>query len=416
MQPNEEDVKRKVTLKLLKDLSPDNCNANRGTDRGRSMLGSSLKKYGAGRSILIDKHGTIIAGNKTVETAQKAGLKDLLVVQTDGTKIIAVQRTDLDMRTDKRARELAIADNRVAEIDLDWNDEVLREVDVDLSQFWNDAELRKLIGQEYEEAPEPQMDRAAELQQKWGTARGQIWEIGKHRVMCGDSTSSNDMTLLMGRDRAECMWTDPPYGVSYVGKTKNKLTIQNDGAAGLEQFLLKAFSSANAHALADGAAVYVAHPAGVLQREFTEAFVGSGWHIHQTLVWVKDSMVMGHSDYHYRHEPILFGYKLGKGRRGRGGAGWYGDNSQTSIFEVPRPKASEEHPTMKPPALVGLMIGNSCPKGGLVFDPFLGSGTTAVAAEQTGRVARCCEIDPGYVAVALERLADMGLKPKLAKS
>jgi DNA modification methylase len=172
------------------------------------------------------------------------------------------------------------------------------------------------------------------------------------------------------------MWTDPPYGVSYVGKTKNKLTIQNDGAAGLEQFLLKAFSSANAQALADGAAVYVAHPAGVLQRDFTKAFVSSGWRIHQTLVWVKDSMVMGHSDYHYRHEPILFGYKLGKGRRGRGGAGWYGDNSQTSIFEVPRPKASEEHPTMKPPALVGRMIGNSCPKGGLVFDPFLGSGTT----------------------------------------
>jgi site-specific DNA-methyltransferase (adenine-specific) len=276
VQPNEEDVKRKVTLKLLKDLSPDNCNANRGTDRGRSMLGSSLKKYGAGRSILIDKHGTIIAGNKTVETAKKAGLKNLLVVQTDGTKIIAVQRTDLDMRTDKRARELAIADNRVAELDLDWNDEVLRELDVDLSQFWNDAELRKLIGQEFEEAPEPQMDRAAELQQKWGTARGQIWEIGKHRVMCGDSTSLGDITLLMGTDRAQCMWTDPPYGVSYVGKTKNKLTIQNDGAAGLEQFLLKAFSSANAQALADGAAVYVAHPAGVLQRDFTEAFVSSG--------------------------------------------------------------------------------------------------------------------------------------------
>ncbi len=324
------------------------------------------------------------------------------------------------MRMDKQSERgnLRIADNRVAELDLDWNDEVLRELDVDLSQFWNDAELRKLIGQEFEEAPEPQMDRAAELQQKWGTARGQIWEIGKHRVMCGDSTSSEEITLLMGTDRAECMWTDPPYGVSYVGKTKNKLTIQNDVASGLEQFLLKAFSSANTQALADGAAVYVAHPAGVFQRDFTEAFVGSGWRIHQTLVWVKDSMVMGHSDYHYRHEPILFGYKLGKGRRGRGGAVWYGDNSQTSIFEVPRPKASEEHPTMRPPCTRGncSWIGNSCPKGGLVFDPFLGSGTTAVAAEQTGRVARCCEIDPGYVAVALERLADMGLETKLAKS
>ena len=139
------------------------------------------------------------------------------------------------MRTDKRARELAIADNRVAELDLDWNDEVLSELDIDLSQFWNDAELRKLIGQEFEEAPEPQMDHAAELQQKWGTERGQIWEIGRHRVMCGDSTSSGDITLLMERDRAQCMWTDPPYGVSYVGKTKNKLTINPL----LQQFLLK---------------------------------------------------------------------------------------------------------------------------------------------------------------------------------
>jgi DNA modification methylase len=194
------------------------------------------------------------------------------------------------------------------------------------------------------------------------------------------------------------------------------LTILNDGSEGLDLFLSSAFLRADTDALANGSAVYVAHPAGALQTAFTKAFCAVGWRIHETLVWVKDSMVLGHSDYHLRHESILFGYKPGEGRLGRGGAGWYGLDSETSVFEVPRPKRSESHPTMKPHALVARMIGNSCPSGGLVFDPFLGSGTTLVAAEQTGRVARCCEIDPGYVAVALERLSEMGLKPKLAKS
>ena len=262
------------------------------------------------------------------------------------------------------------------------------------------------------EAPEPQIDKARQLQAKWKTKRGQVWEVGKCRLMCGDSTS-DDIRILMGTERADCMWTDPPYGVSYVGKTKQKLTIDNDRAVGLGAFLGKTFAKADAHALRPGSAIYIAHPSGALAAEFAAAFVGVGWRIHQTLVWVKDSMVLGHSDYHYRHEPILFGYKVGGGRRGRGGQGWYGSNSETSVFEVARPKASQEHPTMKPPSLVARMVANSCPVGGLVFDPFLGSGTTCVAAAKTGRVARCCEIDPGFMAVALERLSEMGLKPEL---
>jgi DNA modification methylase len=397
----------------LADIKLDEKNANRGTKRGREFIEGSLKKYGLGRSILLDRDGNVIAGNKTLEAFRAAGGTEIVVIGTQGDALIAVQREDLTIDS-RKGRSLAIADNRASEIDLDWNPEVLASLDLKLGDFFDDRDMRRVMGDLAPEieAPEPQLDKATELQAKWKTARGQVWEVGKCRLMCGDSTS-DDVRVLMGAERADCMWTDPPYGVSYVGKTKQKLTIDNDRAVGLAAFLGKAFDKADANALRPGSAIYIAHPSGALAAEFAAAFVSVGWRIHQTLVWVKDTMVLGHSDYHYRHEPIPFGYKVGGGRRGRGGQGWYGSNSETSVFEVARPKASQEHPTMKPPSLVARMVANSCPLGGLVFDPFLGSGTTCVAAAKTGRVARCCEIDPGFMAVSLERLSEMGLKPEL---
>ncbi|MDE3131411.1 MAG: site-specific DNA-methyltransferase, partial [Acidobacteriota bacterium] len=264
--------------------------------------------------------------------------------------------------------------------------------------------------------------RADELREKWGTALGQLWTIesraapGKrHRLLCGDSTKPESVTRLLGDERADCMWTDPPYGVSYVGRTKAKLTLANDTLAGskLFDFLCACFVAADKHALKEGAAVYVAHPAGALSLQFLLAFEHAGWRLHQTLVWVKDSMVLGHSDYHYAHEPVLFGYTPAKsGRRGRGGEGWYGDNAQTSVFEVARPKASEEHPTMKPVELVAPMLRNSTPPAGLVYEPFSGSGSTMAACEATGRVCGAVELDPKYVAVALERMNASGLQPE----
>jgi DNA modification methylase len=222
----------------------------------------------------------------------------------------------------------------------------------------------------------------------------------------------------MGSARAHAMWTDPPYGVAYVGKNKAALTIANDDLKGdaLREFLVRGFSAAGRRALGDGAAVYVAHPAGALSLEFLLAFREVGWRLHQTLVWKKDSFVLGHADYHYAHEPILFGYVPGAGRRGRGGEGWYGDNAQSSVFEVPKPRSNEEHPTMKPVELVASMLRNSVPVGGIVYEPFSGSGTTLVAAESTGRIGHGIELDPKYVAVALERLSAMGLQPELDSS
>lgn len=252
------------------------------------------------------------------------------------------------------------------------------------------AEVQDL---EEDEVPEPPAKAVSRL--------GDLWTLGDHLALCGDATEHGSYAAL--NRRAVCMWTDPPYGVSYQGKTKDALTIENDKAEGLAELLAGAFAQAD-DVLEPGAAVYVAHPAGAQSVTFGMAFVGQGWRLHQTLVWVKDSMVLGHCDYHYRHEPILYGYKAAEsGRRGRGAEGWYGGHSETTVFEFPSPRVNREHPTGKPVRLVATMLKNSTQPGDDVVDPFLGSGSTLVAAEQLGRRAFGCELDPRYCDVIVER-------------
>src|SRR5271154_1487128 len=205
-------VKPKLRVVPIAQLILDEKNANRGTKRGRQLLGKSLEKYGAARSVVVDRNNRVIAGNKTVEAARAAGMKSISVIETDGSSLVAVQRGDLDLKRDKRARELAIADNRVGELDLEWNPEVLASLDVDLKQFWNENELNALLkGFRSSDlsAPEPKIDQAAELQKKWKTRRGQIWQIGRHRLMCGDSASASDVAAVMDGKIAKLCATDP---------------------------------------------------------------------------------------------------------------------------------------------------------------------------------------------------------------
>jgi ParB/RepB/Spo0J family partition protein len=391
----------------------------RKNDEAVAAVAASIKRFGFGAPILARRaNREIIAGHTRWKAAQQLGLDS-----------VPVRLLDLDPVD---AHLLALADNRLGE-EASWNDEMLAAVLADLKAHeadlaatgFSDGELAKLLSDaaalpESREAPDAEPSRADELRAKWGTEPGQLWTIeshsapGKtHRLLCGDSTKADDVARVMGAERAACMWADPPYGVAYVGKTRAKLTLANDRLTGerLYEFLCAAFVAADKHALAPGAAIYIAHPAGALSLQFLLAFEHAGWRLHQTLVWVKDRMVLGHSDYHYAHEPVLFGYTPGEGRRGRGGDGWFGDNAQTSVFQVPRPKASEEHPTMKPPELVAAMVRNSAPAGGLVFEPFSGSGSTLAACEGTGRACNAIELDPKYVAVALERMLVMGLSP-----
>jgi DNA modification methylase len=185
-------------------------------------------------------------------------------------------------------------------------------------------------------------------------------------------------------------------------QTKAKLRIENDGEAGLEALLAESFAAADT-ALSDGARLYVAHPAGELSLTFGTCFVAQGWKLRQTLVWVKDAFVLGRSDYHYRHEPVLYGHKPGEERIGRGAAGWYADNAQDSVLEVARPRRSEEHPTMKPPQLVERCLRQSTRRGDRVLDPFAGSGSMLVACERTGCAARLLELDPRFCDVIVAR-------------
>jgi DNA modification methylase len=228
----------------------------------------------------------------------------------------------------------------------------------------------------------------------------------------GDATKKEDVARLMGGEKAICMWTDPPYGVKYIGKTKEALTIENDDAGGLYCLLFDAFTNAQ-FACVDSGHFYIAHPPGALSLTYGDVIRKLGWRLHQTLVWVKDSMVLGHADYHYRHEPIYYGYFPGDGRPGRGkheGTLWVGNHSQTTIFEIPRPKRSESHPTMKPVALIEAQLVNSTPIEGSVLDLFLGSGSTLIACEKLDRKCYGMEIDPHYCDVIIKRWEDFTCK------
>jgi DNA modification methylase len=356
----------------------------------------SIKRFGWTNPVLARREDkVVIAGHTRLEAAKKLGLDKVPVIWLDLDPV--------------SARLYNLADNKLGEFS-QWDDDLLAGILRELQQedeaglaiagFGEDA-LQAILEETKPRGGTDPDDAPAAPEESW-VKPGDLFLLGKHRLLCGDSTKPNDVARLMRVEKARCMWTDPPYGVDYKGGTRKRLRIANDGAEGLEALLNSAFASAN-DALQDGAAIYVAHPAGANSVTFGVSFVAAGWRLHQTLVWVKDSLVLGHSDYHFKHEPILFGYRPAKGRWGRGWEGWYGDDSQVSVFEVPRPKRSEEHPTMKPVELITRMLANSTRQGDLVYEPFSGSGSTLMACEVLSRKCRAIEIDPRFVQVAIER-------------
>ena len=395
-------------------------NANAHTPRGLGMLANSIGKDGWIGGLTVAADGETFDGSARLETlADLMPDAEPIVVHTDGQRPVVVVRDDIPSADDPRAKRLGIAANRVQQVDYAPDAAVLAQLasEIDLTQFWSKEELADILGAAGNDAEDPgaDVDRAAELQEKWSTSVGQLWQVGRHQLLVGDCTVRANVERLMGGERAACMWTDPPYGVDYVGKTKDALTIENDGAADLPGLLTAAFMTAT-EILEPGAPFYVAHPAGARHLVFWTVIDAIGWQIHQELIWVKDSMVLGHSDYHYKHEPILYGFTPGPGRSGRGkheGTRWRGDHAQVSVFDIPRPKRNEEHPTMKPPELVEAMLKNSTRQGDMVYDGFTGSGTTLVACERLGRIGRGIELSPGYAAVSIQRLSEMGLTAEL---
>ncbi len=345
------------------------------------------------RPVLAQADGAIYAGNMRFRAAQALGMETIPALVEDVSDRLARERALRDnaqwgeWEEDELASLLARLGSEGSDLDIVGFDER------DLQRLLDSIECPPALG-------DP--DDLPALPDEPETRAGDLWLLGPHRLLCGDATSAGDVATVMADEQVVCLWTDPPYGVEYEGGTKRKLTLRNDSAEGLSRLNEDSFAALDA-VLASGAAVYVAHPAGALSVTFGSRFLAQGWRLHQTLVWVKDSLVIGHSDYHYRHEPVLFGYKGAQGRRGRGAGGWYGGNDCSSVFEVPRPKASPDHPTSKPVALVEAMVTNSSRSGGVVLDGFLGSGSTLIACERAGRRCFRLEIDPRYVDVAVRR-------------
>lgn len=387
-----------MPTRRLAELRPYHRNPRRGNVE---VIAASLKELGQYRPIVVNvgtKTGRsyeVLAGNHTWLAAQKLDWND-----------IDTHEVDVD---DETAARIVAIDNRAPDLGTYDNSDLLALLDSlpDLTATgWTAPDLDALRDDVENEGATEVDDNADDVPiapEDPVTQLGDVWELGEHRLVCGDSTDSDVLAVLFDDgERADCMWTDPPYGVDYVGKTSEALTIQNDGAAGLDELLAAVFATALG-VLRKGAPVYVAH-ADTERLRFEQAMRTAGFDVRQNLVWVKNTMALGRSDYHYRHEPLLYGFAPGgEGRLGRGGPRWWGDNSQTTVFEVDKPAANREHPTMKPVALITAMLDNSLKRGGIVFDPFAGSGSTLIAAQYRGATARVVELDPRYCDVIVKR-------------
>jgi DNA modification methylase len=351
----------------------------------------SLELLGQFRPIVVNERTMeVLAGNHVVEAAKELGWDELGVVLVDADE--------------ETARRIVLADNRTSDLagyDSEGLAKLLQELDELTGTGYEQGDVDALLD-ELEPKLELREDDPPPPPTEPSTKPGDLYEFGGHRLLCGDARDPGSYKRLLGDEAVELLWTDPPYGVGYVGKTPAALTIENDERTGLEKLLARSFSAID-EVLAEGARLYLAHPTGELGLLFGKSFLAAGWRLRQTLVWVKDSLVLGRSDYHYRHESILYGHKPGRGRIGRGGDGWYGDDKQTSVFETPRPRAARQHPTMKPPELVEACLRNSSQRSDLVLDPFAGSGSTLIACERLGRRAALIELDPAYCDVIVER-------------
>lgn len=376
----------------LDALIPYAMNSRTHSDAQVAQIAASIREFGWTNPVLVDEHKGIIAGHGRVLAARKLGI----------TKVPCIELAHM---TEAQKRAYVIADNKLA-LNAGWDDEVLalelqalqgEGFDIDLTGF-DDAELAALLEKARAE-PEMQADPddAPDVRAVAVTKPGDVWLLGKHRLMCGDSTSIEALQELCQGQLVDMWLTDPPYNVAYEGKTKDALKIKND-AMGDDQFrtfLRDAYTAADA-VMKPGAVFYIWH-ADSEGYNFRGAARDVGWQVRQCLIWRKQSMVMGRQDYHCQHEPCLYGWKDGAGHL------WASDRKQTTILDFDRPSRNAEHPTMKPVALFEYQMLNNTKGGDVVLDSFGGSGTTLIAAEKNGRIARLMELDPLYCDVIVRR-------------
>ena len=351
------------------------------------QLRASLREFGFVNPVIVDKDLNVIAGHGRILAAKEEGMTEIPCVFAEHL-------------TEAQKRAYILADNRLA-MNAGWDAEMLAvelsdlqgsDFDISLLGF-DDAELNKLLGG-MEDVKDDDFDIEAELKKPAITKSGDLWILGNHRLVCGDSTKEDTFSLLMDGKLANLVVTDPPYNVNYEG-TAGK--IQNDNMADgkFYQFLFDAFVLTE-KAMARDASIYVFH-SDTEGLNFRRAFSDAGFYLSGTCIWKKQSLVLGRSPYQWQHEPILFGWKKS------GKHAWYSDRKQTTIWEFEKPKKNTDHPTMKPIPLIAYPVVNSSMSGCIVLDPFGGSGSTLIACEQTDRICFTVELDEKYCDVIVKR-------------
>lgn len=387
----------KVEAKSIDDIRPYENNP-RDNEDAVNAVANSIKEFGWQQPIVVDIEGVIIAGHTRYKAAQKLGLKTVPVVVADNL-------------TEEQVKAYRLADNKTAEL-ADWdmdllNDELDQIRNIDMSDFGFD-ELDSLELEDADTAKDDNFDEATPAEPK--SKSGQIYQLGRHRLMCGDSTKLDDVKKLMGGYQADLLLTDPPYNVDYTGKQKSKMKIDNDYLENDEfyKFLSSAFSNAK-QVMKAGAAYYVWYAAGTpTSYVFNKALNDVGMKVRQQLIWEKNQIVMGRQDYQWQHEPCLYGWNED------GSHAWYSDRKQSTVLHFDKPQRSDLHPTMKPIPLFDYQIKNSSKSGDIVLDLFGGSGTSIMACEQDGRTCYTMEFDPKYVDVIIKRWEEFtGKKAKL---
>ena len=383
----------KMQLVSVDKLVPYVNNARTHSKEQILKLRSSLREFGFVNPVIIDQDYNVIAGHGRLLAAKEEGITEVPCVLVDHL-------------TEAQKKAYILADNRFAQ-DAGWDEELLRleieslqdmAFDVSLTGF-EDQEIADLFADTSDsDVKDDEYDLAAALEKAAFVQRGDIWQVGKHRLMCGDATDAADVTFLMNGKRANLIVTDPPYGVSF--KSSDGLTIQNDSIQGDDfyQFLYKAFKNM-ADNLERGGAAYVFH-ADTEGLNFRKAFIDAGFHLAGVCIWVKNSLVLGRSDYQWQHEPVLYGF-LKNGKHP-----WYSDRKQTTIWNYDKPKRNKNHPTSKPLDLLGYPIQNSSQENSIILDTFGGSGSTMMACQQTGRTCYMMELDEKYASVILRRYAE----------
>ena len=392
----------KITYVKRDSLIPYVNNSRTHDNNQVKQIASSIKEFGFTNPVLIDENKGIIAGHGRLLAADLLGLDEVPTITLEGL-------------SEAQRKAYVIADNQLA-LNAGWDLDSLKveidrltelNFDVDLLGFDDDF-LASLLNEPTEGLTDE--DDVPDAPENPVTVEGDVWILGNHRLMCGDSTSIDSLELLCDHNLVDMWLTDPPYNVSYTGKTKDALQIKNDAMSddNFRQFLTDSYSAADA-VMKQGAVFYIWH-ADLEGYNFRGAAQDIGWKVRQCLIWKKHSLVMGRQDYHWRHEPCLYGWKEGASHL------WAANRKQTTILEFDRPSRSKDHPTTKPVDLFEYQILSNTKGSDIVLDSFAGSGTTIIACEKNNRKAMCMELDPKYCDVIIKRWEEFTGKQAILES